>query len=163
MEEHEEHGLDTSAIRWIQSYLSDRSQTVCVDGCLSSFLKVPCGVPQGSVLGPLLYILFTNDLPEVIHDQHEAPLSSKSPNMHCSPCGSLVNYVDDGTYSFASKNPVTLSDTLTSKYKIISNYMESNMLVINSDKTHLVVMGKKKVDNIRDQVQLIAGQHIIAP
>ena len=157
------HGLDSSAIEWIQSYLSERSQTVCVDGCLSPFLEVPCGVPQGSVLGPLLYILFTNDLPEVIHDEHEAPLSSKSPNMHCSPCGSLVNYVDDGTYSFASKDPVTLSNTLSNKYKVISNYMESNKLVINADKTHLVVMGKKKVDNLRGQVQLTAGQHIIAP
>ena len=90
-------------------------------------------------------------------------MSSKSRNMHCSPCGSLVNYVDDGTYSFASKDPVTLSNTLTNKYKVISNYMESNKLVINADKTHLVVMGKKKVDNLRGQVQLTAGQHIIAP
>ena len=85
--------------------------------------------------------------------------------MHCSPCGNLVNYVDDGTYSFASKNPVTLSNTDQDQdqHKIISNYMESNKLVINADSTHLVVMGKKKVDNLRDQVQLIAGQHTIAP
>ena len=157
------HGLDSHAIQWVQSYLKDRSQTVCVDGCLSSFLEVPCGVPQGSVLGPLLYILFTNDLPEIIHEEHEAPLSCKSPNMHCSPCGSLVNYVDDATYSFASKDPVILSSTLTTKYKTITNYMESNKLVINADKTHLVVMGKKKINNIRGQVQLLAGQHTIAP
>ena len=74
-----------------------------------------------------------------------------------------MNYVDDATYSFASKDPVILSSTLTTKYKTITNYMESNKLVINADKTHLVVMGKKKVNNIRGQVQLLAGQHTIAP
>jgi hypothetical protein len=135
-------GLDSPAIQWFQSYLADRSQTVCVDGCLSPFLKIHCGVPQGSVLGPLLYILFTNDLPDSVHEEHDAPLSINSPNMHCPHCGSLVNYVGDGTHSFASKDPLVLSRTLTSKYKTISNYMVSNRLVINADKTHLVVMGK---------------------
>jgi hypothetical protein len=157
------HGLDSPAIQWIQSYLEDRSQTVCVDGCLSPLLKIQCGVPQGSVLGPLLYILFTNDLPDIIHEEHDAPLSIRSPNMHCPPCGSLVNYVDDATYSFASKDPVVLSNTLTNKYKTISDYMESNKLVINADKTHLVVMGKKKADNVRGQVSLVAGTHTIHP
>ena len=157
------HGLDSNAIQWIQSYLADRSQTVCVDGCLSPLLNIQCGVPQGSVLGPLLYILFTNDLPEVVHDEHAVPPSSTALNIHCPPCGSLVNYVDDGTYSFASKDPQELSSTLTSKYKMITNYMESNKLVINADKTHLVVMGKKKFNNTRGAVQLVAGQHTIAP
>ena len=120
-------------------------------------------MPQGSVLGPLLYILFTNDLPEVIHDEHAVPPSSTALNIHCPPCRSLVNYVDDGTYSFASKDPQELSSTLTSKYKIITNYMESNKLVINADKTHLVVMGKKKFNNTRGAVQLVAGQHVITP
>ena len=157
------HGLDSPAIQWFHSYLADRSQTVCVDGCLSPFLKIHCGVPQGSVLGPLLYILFTNDLPDSVHEEHDAPLSITSPNMHCPPCGSLVNYVDDGTYSFASKDPLVLSRTLTSKYKTISNYMMSNRLVINADKTHLVVMGKKRADNTRGAVSLVAGTHVIYP
>ena len=157
------HGLDSPAIQWVKSYLTERSQTVCIDGCLSPLLKIQCGVPQGSVLGPLLYILFTNDLPDVIHDEHDEPLSITSPAMHCPPCGSLVNYVDDATYSFASKSPVVLSSTLSHKYKLISNYMECNKLVINADKIHLVVMGKTKQDNRRDEVSLVAGTHIIHP
>ena len=64
-------GLESTAVRWIGSYLHGRSQCVYVDGCLSSALPIRYGVPQGSVLGPLMYILFTNDLPDVIHSQHE--------------------------------------------------------------------------------------------
>ena len=101
-----------------------------------------------------MYILFTNDLPEVIDNDHVSKLTVNSPNMHCTPCGSLVNYVDDGTFSFASRDPVILSNTLTNKYKIITNYMESNRLVINADKTHLVVMGKRRMDSARKEVQL---------
>ena len=157
------HGLDALALKWVNSYLADRTQTVCIDGCLSPFLKIECGVPQGSVLGPLMYILFTNDLPEVIHSEHDSQLSANSPNLYCPPCGSLVNYVDDATYSFASRDPIVLSDTLTDKYNIITNYMESNRLVINAEKTHLVVMGKRKMENARNEVQLLAGTHVIRP
>ena len=134
----------------------------CVDGCLSSFLTINCGGPQGS-LGPLLYILLTNDLPDSIHDQHEQALSYKQPNLHCTPCGGLVNYVDDGTYTFTHQDPLILSQVLSSKYKNIEEYMVTNQLVINADKTHLLVMGSKKMDTARHRVELQAGEHIIYP
>ena len=156
-------GLDSKAVSWVESYLSCRSQCVSVDGCLSSLLPITCGVPQGSVLGPLLYILFTNDLPDAIHDQHEESLSYMQPNLHCNPCGSLVNYVDDGIYTYTNQDPVMLSQVLSSKYKSINEYMVTNKLVINADKTHLVVMGSKKMETARHRVELQAGEHIIYP
>ena len=61
-------GLDDSALAWIRSYISGRSQSVIVDGCLSPSIDIEYGVPQGPILGPLMYIIFTNDKPDLVHD-----------------------------------------------------------------------------------------------
>jgi hypothetical protein len=61
-------GLDEDAVKWMESYLSGRSQSVMIDGCMSPPLRIECGVPQGSILGPLMYILYTNDIPELVHN-----------------------------------------------------------------------------------------------
>ena len=60
------YGFDDEALSWMENYLSGRTQAVYIDGSLSPFLSVDVGVPQGSILGPLCYVLFTNDLPETI-------------------------------------------------------------------------------------------------
>ena len=145
-------GLDAQAVGWFRSYLTSRSQTVCIDGALARVLDIECGVPQGSVLGPLLYVLFTNDLPEIIHNDHDTPLSHLSPNMQCDDCGGLVNYVDDATYTFASDDPAELSDKLSETYKCIADYMAANKLVINADKTHLLVMGTQAMRGAKQEV-----------
>ena len=64
------YGFDEEALKWMKSYLSGRSQAVYLDGSMSSFLPLEVGVPWGSILGPLCYILFTNDLPESIMDSN---------------------------------------------------------------------------------------------
>ena len=72
-------------------------------------------------------------------------------------CGLLVRYVDDGAYSYTHSDPKVLSDVLSEKYSLIEDWINSNKLVINPDKTHLMVMGPNKVSNKRHIVSVKAG------
>ena len=135
------YGFDERSVGWISSYLTGREQSVYIEGKQSEFLSVTSGVPQGSILGPLLYTIFTNELPELMHG-HNA--NSGYYNMHCEFCGSLCCYADDSSFSYASSDLEVISRTLTAKYNEISDFMCSNKLKLNDEKTHLMLLASDK-------------------
>ena len=153
-------GLDRESLTWMSSYLVGRQQSVFVDGSLSPPLGIECGVPQGSILGPLMYILYTNDIPDLPHNH---PVSAATPAPYCQECGGTVCYVDDSTFSFAHTDPEALSRGLTCQYQVISKYMASNKLVINDEKNHLLVLGTRAMEEKRRRVSMQAGNHTIVP
>ena len=87
------YGFGDDSLDWTRSYLTGRSQCVSINGSLSKFLPVPTGVPHGSILGPIFYTIFTNALPEVVHDLPSCTqqLSADWPayNLNCKSCGNI--------------------------------------------------------------------------
>ena len=105
---------------------------------MSKLLPLEAGVPQGSILGPLFYTIFTNELPQVVHEDgcslgtvEDASLFS----VQCQECGGLCCYADDSTYSVSGKDPLQLSEKLSRKYNIMADFLTSNKLKVNDDKS----------------------------
>ena len=98
------YGVRAKAYDWFHSYLSNREQFVCINGYKSDSLSITCGVPQGSVLGPLLFLLYINDLPNTLK-LLSFHLFADDTNIYCSrkdlndlelilnPCSGWVNEI----------------------------------------------------------------------
>ena len=99
--------LDKTVVKWVKSYLENRTQFVTIGRANSRMTAVGRGVPQGSVLGPLLYTIFTNEMSETIVDEDCTNIVHKNTeslfSQDCDKCGSVTQYADDATYQTADR------------------------------------------------------------
>ena len=102
------YGLDKGMLDWLVSYLDGRSGYVVIGSSSSNIRSSPQGVPQGSVLGPLLYLLYINELlclmeqencTKTVHEDRSLLFSG-----YCTHCGTFTMFADDGQFQFASKS-----------------------------------------------------------
>ena len=110
------YGIEPSNLKWFESYLEDRSQKCYINGHLSNASPVTCGVPQGSILGPLLFLVYINDLPNC--------LNVASPRM----------FADDTSISVAAEKLVDLENTINSELNNLNCWLKANRLSLNITK-----------------------------
>ena len=142
-------GLNGTALAWLRSFLTDRKQQVFFNGGLSSAVHVATGVPQGSVLGPLLFLLYSADVP-VIADLHGL-------GVHC--------YADDGQiYVFDKAGE---ADRMVAKVSAcieqIDSWMTTNRLKLNSEKTLFVWLGSRQQLLKVNAVSVQLGDYSVPP
>ena len=127
-----------------------------INGSLSLLLQATNGVPQGSILGPILYTLFTNELPEVIHPDDCISRNNCWPPyiLSCNFCGNICCFADDTTYSYSDTDLESLSSQISSNFKKISDFLVSNRLKLNEDKTHLLTLSRRMRKNTNSELVL---------
>lgn len=138
-------GITGSALSWLISYISDRKYYISIQGHNSAIISLTQGVPQGSVLGPLLFIIYIHSLGNIIR-RHGL-------QFHC--------YADDiQIYFTTSSDRPSLPDSLTACIRDIKHWMSLNFLKLNDNKTEILVIGSAASVKRMDQSFYIDGFHI---
>ena len=119
------YGIRGKWLSWIRSYLTNRQQFVDMDGVKSSLSPITVGVPQGSILGPLLFLIYINDLPSA--------LDKLVP----------VMFADDTNLVLRGKHLPEVVATLNCELENLNDFFKANKLKLNADKTKLVCFRKK--------------------
>ncbi len=110
-------GFKPNVVTWFHSYFSNRMQSTVVNGTLSEPRHIECGVPQGSILGPLMFLCYINDLPTHVR------------------FSTSYLYADDTAIVMKGKNVNDITHGLTSDLQTITKWFAANKLCLNAGKT----------------------------
>ena len=140
----EHYGIRGTVLHWFKSYLSDRQQFVAINNVNSDTKPISCGVPQGSILGPLLFIIYVNDLHVASNTFH------------------TISYADDTSLFFSSRDSTHLLNTIQDNFISIHNWFCANKLSLNVEKTTFIVFSSpsKRLNEDANSIQL-CGENII--
>ena len=125
----EHYGIRGIANMWICSYLMNRSQYVCINDTNSDCMNVTCGVPQGSILGPALFIIYINDMCNV------------------SSLMKSIVFADDTNFFYSGKDLTEVCKTVSNELDKLCRWFQVNKLSLNIAKTNFMVFGNKKCEN----------------
>ena len=120
------YGIRGNALKWFQSYLTDRQQCTEIGNTQSNLEYIKCGVPQGSILGPLLFLLYINDI----------VLSSN--------IFKFTLFADDTSLFYSHKDVNEAAVTMTQELTNISEWLAANKLSLNVGKSKLLVFNNKR-------------------
>ena len=134
------YGIRGAANDWFRDYLTNRYQHTRIGSTVSSHLPVTAGVPQGSILGPILFLLYINDLP-----------NATSMNSYL--------FADDTNFVISNHNEFELISDTNSQLNNVQNWCNSNRLIINSKKTEIVRFTNSPQPFIQPPIQF-AGESL---
>ena len=120
-------GIDSNLLKWFKDYLNDRKQRVVINGQFSSWGSVLAGVPQGSVLGPLLFLIYINDITEEAHTSE------------------IRLFADDTILYILADNPIASAAALNNDLKRISKWAEKWLVKFSAPKTKSMLITKKRL------------------
>ena len=128
------YGVENLELTWFTSYLTSRKQFCKVNGICSKTEDIRCGVPQGSCLGPLLFLIYINDLPFSLNK------------------GRVTMYADDTSISYSSSSLADINQTLNSELNELKQWLQGNKLSLNVLKTQALIVGSQpKIKKISDK------------
>ena len=125
----ENYGIRRVANNWFESYLTNRYQTVKIPNTLSEKHLITCGVPQGSILGPILFLIYIIDI--------------KNP----SKVLDFYLFADDTSTLLTGKDMKDIEQTYNTELKGVVNWLQANKLTLNVDKSNLVLFRKGNQKN----------------
>ena len=127
------------------SYLSNRKQFVYIDGCKSSLEDISCGIPQGSTLGPLLFLMYINDL------------------RFCLRNSKANHFADDTCITYSNKKQALLEKGLNEDLISVTEWFKANRLSLNVSKSKLLIFRSKRKKVDLNQISIKLSENILEP